>query len=34
MGVRMVEHLQTLIDKKIITEDQAVRIGASFGLPY
>ena len=34
MGVRMVEHLQSLIDKKIITEDQAVRIGAFFGLPY
>lgn len=33
-GTRLTGHLQTLIDEKIITEDQAVRIGASFGLPY
>lgn len=34
VGLTTMNHLNTLIDKKIITEDQAYRIGASIGLPY
>jgi hypothetical protein len=34
VAITTLNHLNTLIDRKIITEDQAYRIGASIGLPY